>query len=493
MPDGYEFLSLLPPLLAIVLSILTRQVFISLAIGIWMGFLVLADWNIFAATTKTLTAFVDVFAVDGSGNTRTILFCLMVGSLITLIQRSGGVDGFVGWIRGLGLANTRRSAGLLATAVGACVFIESSISCLVTGTVGRPLFDRLKISREKLAYVCDTASAPICILIPLNGWGAYILAQLADLGVGEPVPLLIKSIPLNFYAIVSFAMLLFIIVSGRDIGPMRAAERRAQEEGKLLADGARPMVTEEVLAMPRAESTPPRMINMVLPLIVMIATVLATIVYTGTTGAKEPLPELFGSRMWVILENCSGSTSVYWGVFAGCVVGIAMYLIQGIMGLKESVDVALKGAGALVPLGVLMILAFAIGRLCGKDGLNTGGYVASLVSEDVSTTLVAPLLFVAASAIAFSTGTSWGTFAIMLPIGLSVAEKVGLPPALAVSAVLGGGVFGDHCSPISDTTIVSSMASASDHIDHVRTQLPYALFAGLLASISYAVCGAVMA
>lgn len=491
MIHEHGILSLLPPLLAIVLSIATRQVFISLAVGIWVGYLTLADWNAFAATVDTLTAFVKVF--ESPGNTRTVLFCLMVGSLITLIQRSGGVDGFVEWIRGLGLANSRRSAGLLATVVGACVFIESSISCLVTGTVGRPLFDRLKISREKLAYVCDTASAPICILIPLNGWGAYILAQLADLGVEEPVPLLIKSIPLNFYAILSFLLLLFIVITGKDFGPMRAAERRAREEGKLLADGARPMVTEEILAMPREDSTPPRVINMALPIIVMIATVLAAIVYTGARDAQGPLPADFWDKVWVILQNCSGSTSVYWGVFAGCFVGIGLYFFQGIMGLKESIDVALKGAGALVPLGVLMILAFTIGRLCGKDGLNTGGYVASLVGQDVSATLIAPLLFVASSAIAFSTGTSWGTFAIMLPIGLSVAAKVDLPSALAVSAVLGGGVFGDHCSPISDTTIVSSMASASDHIDHVRTQLPYALSVGAVAAALYAVFGAVMA
>lgn len=491
MSDGYGLLSLLPPLLAIVLSIATRQVFVSLAIGIWVGYLTLADGNVLAATIDTLSAFVLVF--DSPGNTRTVLFCLMVGSLITLIQRSGGVDGFVKWIQGLGLANTRRSAGLLATIVGAFVFIESSISCLVTGTVGRPLFDRLKISREKLAYVCDTASAPICILIPLNGWGAYILAQLADLGVEEPVPLLVKSIPLNFYAILSFLLLLAVIISGKDFGPMREAERRAREEGKLLADGARPMVTEEVLAMPRAESTPPRVINMLLPIVVMIVTVLAAIVYTGATGAKEALPDALWDKVWVVLQHCSGSTSVYWGVFAGCFVGIGMYFFQGIMGLKESIDVALKGAGALVPLGVLMILAFTIGRLCGKDGLNTGGYVASLVGQDVSATLITPLLFIASSAIAFSTGTSWGTFAIMLPIALSVATKVELPPALAVSAVLGGGVFGDHCSPISDTTIVSSMASASDHIDHVRTQLPYALAVGVVTTLLYAVFGAIMA
>ncbi len=489
MLHDYPVLSLLPPLLAIILSIATRQVFISLAVGIWVGYLTIRDGNAIAASTDTLTAFVSVF--ESAGNTRTILFCLMVGSLITLIQRSGGVDGFVDWIRSLGLANTRRSAGLLTMFVGVCVFIESSISCLVTGTVGRPLFDRLKISREKLAYICDTASAPICILIPLNGWGAYILAQLGDLGVDQPAWLLVKSIPLNFYAMLSFTLLLVIVITGKDFGPMRAAEKRAREEGKLLADGARPMVTEEVLAMPRAESTPPRMINMVLPIVVMIATVLASIVYTGATESKG-LPEGFSEKVWEILKHCSGSTSVYWGVFAGCFVAIGMYLIQGIMGLKESVDVALKGAGALVPLGVLMILAFSIGRLCGKDGLNTGGYVASLIGQDVSATLIAPLVFIASSAIAFSTGTSWGTFAIMLPIALSVSAKVGLPPSLAVSAVLGGGVFGDHCSPISDTTIVSSMASASDHIDHVRTQLPYALSVGVVSALLYAVFGAIM-
>ncbi|NOX58963.1 MAG: sodium:solute symporter [Planctomycetes bacterium] len=491
MAEHFGIYSLLPPLFAIGLSIVTRQVFLSLAVGIWVGYLTIARGDAFAATTQTLAAFVGVF--QNVGNTRTILFCLMVGSLITLIQRSGGVDGFVHWVQSLGIVRSKRSAGLLAVAVGVGVFIETSMSSLVTGTVARPIFDRLKISREKLAYVCDTASAPICILIPLNGWGAYVIAQLAGLDVSDPVHLLIQSIPYNFYAILSIALLIGVIVSGKDFGPMREAERRAREEGKLLADGARPMVTEDVLAMPRAESTPSRVINMVVPILGMIVIVLSAIVYTGYQKLPDDLPNEFKPMFWAILKNCSGSTAVYWGVFGGCLIAIAMYLVQGIMGVKESVDVALKGAGALVPLAVLMILAFALGSLCGKDGLNTGGFVASLVSRDLSATLVAPLAFIAAGAIAFTTGTSWGTFAIMLPIALSVAAKVELPPELAVAAVLGGGVFGDHCSPISDTTIVASMASASDHIDHVRTQLPYALAVGFVSTLLYAICGAMMA
>ena len=200
MAHEYGAWSLLPPLLAIALAIGTRQVFISLASGIWIGY-VLIERSVVTGTTGALQAAVNVFG--NADNTRVILFSLLVGSLIALVQRSGGVQGFVDASQRRGLLAGRKRAGLLLVAVGACVFVESNMSCLVTGAVGRPIFDRLRMSREKLAYVCDSCSAPVCILIPLNGWGAFILAQLTVLGVEDPVPLLVASLPLNFYAIIA--------------------------------------------------------------------------------------------------------------------------------------------------------------------------------------------------------------------------------------------------------------------------------------------------
>jgi Na+/H+ antiporter NhaC len=483
MPHDYGIWSLLPPALAITLAIVTRQVLISLFAGIWVGYTVVQHWNPLLGTVESLRACVDVFA--DAGNTCVILFSALVGSLIALVQRSGGVDGFVRFAQGTGLVRGRRSAGVLAVMVSVLVFVESSITCLVTGAVARPLFDKFRMSREKLAYICDTGSAPICILIPLNGWGAFVLAQLAASGlIADPLPVLVRAIPLNFYALVSLLLLGFIVVSGKDFGPMRRAERRAHEEGKLLRDGAQPLISEEVLALPPAPETRPRALNMILPIAAMVAMVPVGLVYTGVSGLEPGTPRTF----WNILGACSGSTSIFWAVATAVAFAGLLYRAQGIMKLKEFMDVAMKGAAALVPLAVLMVMAFAIGHLCRAE-LHTGTYVAAVVGDGLAGWMVAPIVFLVSCVIAFSTGTSFGTFAIMLAIALEIQTSVGGPPELVVAAVLGGGVFGDHCSPISDTTIVSSMASASDHIDHVRTQLPYALTAGSVAVVLFALAG----
>lgn len=483
MPHDYGIWSLLPPALAITLAIVTRQVLISLFAGIWVGYTVVHHGNPLLGTEAALRACVEVFA--DAGNTCVILFSALVGSLIALVQRSGGVDGFVRLAGGTGLVRGRRSAGVLAIVVSVLVFVESSITCLVTGAVARPLFDRFRISREKLAYICDTGSAPICILIPLNGWGAFVLAQLANSGqVTDPLAVLVRAIPLNFYALASLLLLTFIAVSGKDFGPMRRAERRAREEGKLLRDGAQPLISEEVLALPPAPETTPRALNMILPMAVMVAMVPVSLAYIGLSNLEPDAPRTF----WGVLRASSGNTSVFWAVTAAVAFAGLLYRAQGIMKLKEFMDVAMKGAAALVPLAALMVMAFAIGHLCRAE-LHTGTYVAAVVGDGFAGWMLPPAIFIVSCAIAFSTGTSWGTFAIMLAIALEIQAKTGGNLELVVAAVLGGGVFGDHCSPISDTTIVSSMASASDHIDHVRTQLPYALTAGGVAVALYALGG----
>ncbi len=484
MPSDYGIWSLLPPVLAIALAIFTRHVLPSLFAGIWVGYVVVAHGNPLTGTVGALQACVDVFA--DRGNTSVILFSALVGSLIALIQRSGGVDGFVSAARGTGWVRGRRSAGILAIGVSLVVFVESSITCLVTGAVARPLFDKFRSSREKLAYICDTGSAPVCILIPFNGWGAFILAQLAASGmVDEPLSVLVTAIPLNFYALVSLVLLVIVVVSGRNFGPMRHAERRAREEGKLLRDGARPMISEEVLALPPASGTTRRAINMILPVVLMVLMVPVGLTYTGLSGLESGTP----TTVWNVLGAASGSTSVFWAVTAAVAFAGLLYRVQGIMKFGEFIDVVMKGAAALVPLAALMVMAFAIGHLCRAE-LHTGAYLASVIGDGMPAWLLPAVIFIVSSAIAFATGTSWGTFAIMLAIALELQSTIGGNQALMVAAVLGGGVFGDHCSPISDTTIVSSMASACDHIDHVRTQLPYALASGTVAVVLYVLVGA---
>lgn len=399
MPHEFGAWSLLPPVLAIVLAIATRQVFVSLAAGIWIGYVVI-EGSVVAGTIAALQACVDIFG--DADNTRVILFSLLVGSLIALVQRSGGVEGFVNAAQERGLIAGRKRAGLLTMAVGACIFVESNMSCLVTGTIGRPIFDRLKMSREKLAYVCDSCSAPICILIPLNGWGAFVLAQLTILGVEDPVPMLVGSLLFNFYAILTLILLLILLALDVDFGPMKRAQRRVLETSQIHREGATPLVADEVIALAADPKTPKRMFNFLLPVLVMIAMLPLGLAYTGITN----LPADRELTLWNALRACSGSTAVYWAVFAAMLFAWVLYRCQGIMKLPELVTVSLKGASGMLPLAFLMMLAFAIGRLCGDEGLSTGSYVASLANEDVSQIWILPLLFLIAGGIAFSTGTS---------------------------------------------------------------------------------------
>ena len=468
--ENAGWLSILPPLIAIALAIWTKQVFISLFFGIWLGWTILANGNPLLGLSETLECCIRVFS-DG-GNTKVIAFSGMVGALIAFTQYSGGVQGFIDWILGKGLVNSRRSAGLLAFFIGLIIFVESSITCLVTGAISRPIFDKLKISREKLAYICDSTSAPVCIMIPLNGWGAFVMGLLAAQAIDQPFLAQLKALPFNFYAILAIITVLTVVLTGKDIGPMAAAERRAREEGKVLRDGAEPVVSTEIIAIEPKPGVPKRAVNMLVPIAVMVLMMPVGLLVTGKGDFMKG----------------SGATSVFWAVLSAIIVAGLLYRLQGIMKLREQVDLFFKGLGGLMPLALLMMLAFAIGDTCKQ--LGTGPYVANLAHAWVSPQFVPAILFAVSCLIAFSTGTSWGTFAIMIPIGIPMVGLMGADLYLTIGAILSGGVFGDHCSPISDTTIISSMASASDHIDHVRTQLPYALLAGAVALVFYLVAGA---
>jgi len=472
--ENYGLLSLLPPILAIVLALWTRQVFLALLLGIASGFFILAGGNPLQGTLDTLGGFVKVF--ESNYNTEIIIFTLMIGALIALIQRAGGVEGFVNrvlnWLQSKAAKadsqNQRKKVELLAVLTGMLIFVESNISTLTVGTLYRPLTDKLNIPREKLAYIADSTCAPACILIPLNAWGAYVMALLVDQNVEQPVSMLLGALALNFYPMLAIALLVFIILSGRDIGEMKRAETRASTEGKIIRDGAVPMIAGEITMMDAKEGATPRARNMILPLLALVVLMPVFLV-----------PD--------IADRASGSKSVLYAVCGAILVSMGLNKAQGIMGIREMIDVILKGMSGMVPLALLMVFAFALGSLC-KD-LGTGIYVAEQAKPFLSPALVPALIFIISGFIAFSTGTSWGTFAIMIAIAVPLAQGLDTNVTLAVAAALGGGVFGDHCSPTSDTSIITSMATANDHIDHVRTQLPYALLAGAGATAIYLILG----
>jgi tetracycline resistance efflux pump len=462
------WVSILPPVLAIVLAIATRQVYLSLAGGVWFGWMILEGWNPAAGLATAIERSVGVLAEPGDA--KVILFTLVIGSMITTIEAAGGVRGFVSWLETRKWVDSAKRAQMLAWLAGVIIFIESNITVLVAGSVSRPLFDRFKTSREKLAYLIDSTSAPICIMIPLNAWGAYNIALLGSVGLEDPMGTFIASIPLNFYAIVAILLALSTVLFGIDLGPMKKAEERTRA-GKLLWPDATPMIDEAVLSPPPNENIPARAINMFVPIGVMVLMMPVSLYITGG-----------GS-----LANGNGSTSVLWAVLSGLAVSWVMLKAQGAFSLDELTHLALKGAGALIPMATILLLALALKNVALE--LGTGAYVAQVTQGVLPPVVLLPLVFLVGGGVAFSIGSSWSTFAIMIPIAVPLALTMGLPPAPFVAASLSGGIFGDHCSPISDTTIISSMAAATDHIDHVRTQLPYALLGGAISLVMFAIVG----
>ncbi len=483
----YGFWSLLPPLAAIVLAIHTRQVYLSLSTGIWLGWMIIHAWNPLTGTLATIQALVDVFR--DAGNTRTIIFSALVGALIVFIQKSGGVRGFILKLEKLMKRyenrDNRRMVQLIAAITGILIFVESSISVLTVGTLFRPVFDKMKISREKLAYVADSSSAPVCILIPFNAWGAFIMGLLITQGYEYPFQVMMGSIIYNFYPMLALLVVFVVIFLGRDIGPMRKAEERTRS-GVVMWPEARPMISDEITGIEPQVVVPPRARNMILPLVIMVLMMPVMLIYTGWSHDEEGS---FVRRALDAIGRGSGSTSVLVSVVTSILASMLLYWFQRIFKINEMVDLAMKGVSGMMPLALLMLMAFAITAVCRE--LHTGEYVAEITRGWLSPRMVPLLLFVTSAFIAFATGTSWGTFGIMIAIGVPMAQAMGAPELVAIAAVLGGGVFGDHCSPISDTTIIASMASASDHIDHVRTQLPYAMIAGLVAATGYLIAGLV--
>ena len=466
-PVGW--LSVLPPIVAIGLAVKTRQVYLSLGLFVWLGWTILSGGDPIAGLVKGVDVYVRQIA--SPDNARILLFSSLIGGMITFTQASGGMEGFISWVERRGLMRTPRTVGFLTIGVSMSVFLESNFGLLVAGSVARPLFDRRRMAREKLAYLIDATCSPKCILIPLNAWGAYLIGLLAAQGVERPVKVLLAALPYNFYSILALVLAVVVVVTGLNIGPMKEAERRVAEEGKLLRDGAQPMISDEVSAVPPKPGVPCRARNMVVPISVMVLTVPWVLWRTGDGN----------------LMRGSGSEAVLWGVIAGLLVAAVGYKMQGLLTLQELSDNLIRGIQGLVPLVIVLSLAFAIGAT--TQALGTGVFLAQAAQATLPAWVIPARIFLLACFIAFSTGTSWGTFAITIPIVVPMAAVLDVPLPLTLGAAFSGAIFGDHCSPISDSTIVASMAAATDHIDHVRTQLPYALLAAGGATILFLVFG----
>ena len=462
--------SILPPIIAIALAIWTKQVILSLFAGIWMGFTLMSGFNPLTGVTAGIDGLINVFT--DAGDSRVVVFTLLVGSLIATIEHSGGVRGFVHFLETRRWVHNRVRAQVLAWATGLVIFVESNITLLVAGSVSRPLFDRYKISREKLAYLIDATSAPVCVMIPLNAWGAVIIGLVASTGVENALQVFIASIPYNFYAIVAIVLAAVVIWKNIDIGPMKKAEERTQN-GDILWPGALPMVDISAEHEAEDDGEVPSAALMVVPILTMVFMMPVGLYITGNGNLIEG----------------SGSVSVLWAVIAAILVCWIMILANGGSSINELMRIFMKGAAALLPIATILLFALALGDVA--QMLGTGVYVAGVVGGTIPGPLLAPLIFIVSAFIAFSVGSSWGTFAIMIPIAIPIATTLGFPVPLFLGAAISGAIFGDHASPISDTTVVASMASATDHIDHVRTQLPYALVAASIAAVFFLIAGLV--
>jgi Na+/H+ antiporter NhaC len=400
----------------------------------------------------------------GPGETESDQPTVPGGSAETPAQDRSGVAGFVGWLQARRLVESARGARMLAWLIGIIVFIETNVTLLVTGAVSRPLFDRFRESREKLAYLADSTSAPVCILIPFNAWGAVVLGLLASQDVDRPVQVFLQAIPQNYYAVGALLLAGLVAWTGWSPGPMgrAVATRPAPPERAVPVHGHGPAT-----ATARAR-------NMVLPLAVMIA-VLPTALYV--TGEGD-------------MGQGSGSASALWAVLAGNVTVWLLVLVQRLGRPRDLVRHGIRGMGSLTGMVVILLLAVTLGAVCSR--LGTGHYLAAGLQDVAAPAVLVPLTFLIAAVIAFSTGTSWGTFAMIIPIAVPAAVALQLPVAPFLAAGLSGGIFGDHASPVSDTTIVASLAAGTGVIAHVRTQLPYALLAAVAALCAFAVTGALL-
>ena len=459
-----NWMSVLPPLLAITLAIITRQVILSLSVGIWIGFCLLESVNPLAGIGLALDGIVNVFS--DAGDTRVLMFTLIIGGLIATIEKLGGVRGFIHLLEHRNWVTNGKRAQWLAYSIGIVVFIESNITLLIAGAISRPLFDRYKISREKLAYIIDSTSAPICVLIPLNAWGAVIISLLGSSEINNPIDVFLYAIPFNIYPIVVILFCGFVISRNIEIGPMKKAQVRT-EGGEFLWPNATPMIDPAILSQQVERTDADKARFMIVPIAVMVISMPLGLIVTGDGD----------------LSAGSGSTSVLWAVLAALVISWVLALQQRRLSLEELMQIFLKGAGGLLPVTMILLFALAVGDVANL--LGTGAYVAQLVQQNIPLALLLPLLFIISGFIAFAIGSSWGTFAIMIPLAMQIAVPLDLNSSLFLAAVLSGSVFGDHASPISDTTVVASMASATDHIDHVRTQLPYALISGSIAAFGF--------
>ena len=467
----FGFWSLVPPLLTIALALLTKNVFVSLLIGILTGSFVL---NAFSPLVSINAGIYSIAESMTTGNTLIIASCLIIGAVIHLMEVSGGIDGFVNVVvKKRGIIKSKRGANLFTWGLGLAVFTSGSLSCMVTGAVSRPVNDALKVPHEKSAFLVHTTSTPWCVLFPFSGWLASMAGYLVSGGVSEEtsVAVLFQSLGFNFYCILAIVLTLAISLLQKDVGPMAKAEKRAAELGQLDDPAHKKEEAEEIKTYSNVK---PRACNLLVPIGVLIAVVFGALLITG--GGN--------------ITKGAGTQALIWAVVSALLTILVMVVAQKVFTLDEAISEMFKGMGKMLPIAFILLFGFTMGSVV--KALDTGSYLSSLFQRFLSPAMLPALTFLIAVLISFATGTSMGTMAIMAVIALPMAMNMGTSIPLVAGAMFGGSIFGDHCSPISDTTIMTCSTTGCDIIDHVKTQAPYCVALAAVSFVLYIVFGFAM-
>ncbi len=467
----FGFWSLVPPLLTIVLALVTKNVFISLLIGILTGSFVLNGFAPLVSINAGIYAIADAMT---QSNTIIIGSCLIVGAVIHLMEKSGGIEGFVNVVvKKRALIKSKRGANLFTWLLGLAIFTSGSLSCMVTGAVSRPVNDALKVPHEKSAFIVHATSTPWCVLFPFSGWLASMVGYLVSGGVPEEqaTSMLFQSIGLNFYCILAIVLVLVIALIQKDVGPMAKAEKRAAETG-ALDDPAH--AGAEVAQSNIASGAKARACNLLVPIGVLIAVMFGALLITGKGN----------------IMNGAGMQALIWSVTASLLTIVVMTVIQKVFTVEQAINEMFKGMSHMLPIAFILLLGFTMGTVV--KGLDTGSYLSSLFQKLLSPALLPALTFLIALLISFATGTSMGTMAIMAVISLPMAYDMGSSIPLVAGAMFGGSIFGDHTSPISDTTIMTCSTTGCDIIDHVKSQMPYCVALAVISFVLYVIFGFVM-
>ena len=497
-PYAPGWVSILPPLVAIALALIFKEVITALLAGIWLGALVVAGYNPLQATWRLIDQYiVPALGDTDGGHTQIVVFSLLLGGMVGMISRNGGTMGVVNAVAPL--ARNRRRGKIATALAGLAIFFDDYANTLVVGNTMRPITDKLKVSREKLAYLVDSTAAPVAALVPVSTWVGYEVSLIegglsaaageatgADVGflAGlSPYTFFIETIPYLFYPLLAMAFVLLTSAMNRDFGAMARAEARAAAGGGVLRPGSRPATDTSESFVRSKEGVPRKWWNAGIPVLTVVLVVLGGLYASGraSVGPDASLMDIFG--------QADPFATLLWGSLAGCLVAAAMSLGQRILSIRECIDAWIGGVKAMIIAMVILTLAWSLGAVT-KD-VGTAGYLSGLLSGNLPLFLLPALVFVTSGAMAFATGTSWTTMAILIPLVIpltvSLAGGTGFADGslygillATTSSVLAGAIWGDHCSPISDTTVLSSTAAACDHVDHVRTQLPYAILVGVV-------------